>query len=305
MEEFCIPKELQDSEEFHESGVDYTKPVGDYSIPDTYVPKKKGKRETGRGKFNKLKAMLYITTASVVSVAAVQNGEIVAAPEVDYVVDVTLNKDAVNDSTDIGKTGRDVSANLIKTEKDDKPDVSQNKVSSDNKSESVKKDSDLAKETAKPKEEVVEEIECPTCHGTGGSCEECGGRGWIYCTVCNNGIETCVVCHGSGWHVCYGCDGVGSTWCRSCNKTGISPVDGGTCPSCNGTGYEGPCNHCGGTGRETCEECGGKGSYLCMHCHGDPTSITHTCLTCGGNPATCPTCNGTGKIKKPEEKEGE
>ncbi len=139
--------------------------------------------------------------------------------------------------------------------------------------------------------------ECPTCHGVGAFCEECGGLGWVYCTACNNGIETCVVCHGSGWHVCYGCDGVGLTWCRVCNKTGISPYDGGPCPSCNGTGYEGTCNHCGGTGRETCEECGGKGSYLCPHCHGDPKSVTHTCMTCGGNPKPCPDCNGTGKKK--------
>ncbi len=144
---------------------------------------------------------------------------------------------------------------------------------------------------------VISIEECPTCHGTGGLCDECGGLGWVHCKACNNGIETCVVCHGTGSHVCYGCDGVGLTWCRFCNKTGVSPIDGGTCPSCNGTGYEGPCNHCGGAGKVTCEECGGAGSYLCMHCHGNPESVTNTCRTCGGNPTPCPDCNGTGKKK--------
>ena len=169
----------------------------------------------------------------------------------------------------------------------------------DNKDKTPVKPADNTKEVktvAKDTKSITFE-ECPTCHGIGAYCEECGGLGWVYCTACNNGIETCVVCHGKGWHVCYGCDGTGLTWCRFCNMSGISPLDGGTCPSCNGTGYAGPCNHCNGTGRETCEECGGKGSYLCPHCHGDPKSVTHTCMTCGGNPKPCPDCNGTGKKK--------
>lgn len=182
--------------------------------------------------------------------------------------------DSTGDLTDNtpGVTGK---TDIDKTDKTDKPENGD------------KKDTEVIKPS-------VSGDVCPTCHGLGTYCEECGGTGWVHCKACNNGIEICVVCHGSGYHTCYGCWGSGQWPCIVCNQTGIGP-DGNTCNSCGGDGIEGVCPHCGGSGRERCEECGGAGSYLCLHCHGNPESVTHTCRTCNGNPGVCPDCKGTGK----------
>ena len=170
--------------------------------------------------------------------------------------------------------------------------------SGDDKNGTPKPVKDDAKTVEKTVTRTIESItftDCPACNGTGGVCSLCGGDGIFDCNVCNNGIETCVVCHGAGKHICYGCWGEGKNWCRSCNRTGVLSEFGGiTCPSCNGTGWEGPCNHCDGSGYSVCEECGGAGSYVCMHCHGQLWTV---CPDCHGNPAACSSCNGTGKKK--------
>jgi hypothetical protein len=71
-----------------------------------------------------------------------------------------------------------------------------------------------------------------------GPCQDCKGRGKVYCTVCRGGKLKCSACNGQGqdqqtFSTCAACKGVGtlSTTCTSCNGTQQRP-----CPACRGTG---------------------------------------------------------------------
>lgn len=297
MQEYRIPKEQQETTEYNISGTDFVKPVGDYSLPGFSVSEKKKKKEPGKKFINKLKVMLYISAASVVSVAAVTKNEETTRPPaeiIEYVDDVVTGNSTDDIQIDPGYS--DDLQNISPADNNsDTGNDSDTPAEPDPtiKSETAKDTTVMPKEPLKPAN-TAKEIVCPVCNGLGTFCALCGGDGIFDCMVCNNGIETCVVCHGAGWHVCYGCGGSGLWPCLSCNQTGVLAEFGGiTCPSCGGDGIAGACPHCGGTGRETCEECGGNGSYLCMHCHG---KLWEVCPECKGNPPTCTYCNGAGKL---------
>lgn len=64
------------------------------------------------------------------------------------------------------------------------------------------------------------------------------------------------------------------------------------CPRCEGTGR---CVDCQGTGHTACPTCGGQGQRV------TPRGQPFTCRTCNGSgkitcPTACPSCNGTGSI---------
>jgi len=137
-------------------------------------------------------------------------------------------------------------------------------------------DDQLKKRLRYYKKNLIEEIECDLCSGSG-NCKTCDGSG-----DCDN-------CQGTG--DCNSCSGSG--YCGKCNGT----TD---CPDCEGSGKSGwfsRCETCGGNG--VCIRCNGHG--MCITCDG-----TGNCKKCEGNgnclgcqgSGSCPKCKGKGTIRK-------
>lgn len=103
---------------------------------------------------------------------------------------------------------------------------------------------------------------------------------------------TCSTCNGSGLIVCPYCHGTG---------TDSTPHK---CTQCGGSGYMyTQCILCGMYGDETCKNCGGTGrsTVKCMYCGGSGTiegGICHHCDIMKGYKQQCPTCFGSGVVKK-------
>ncbi len=113
------------------------------------------------------------------------------------------------------------------------------------------------------------------------NCLNCGGTGKILCPRCNGTGSYKVIC---SW--CNGSGGHSRSRCMYCNGKGYTEDDvfgsgNHNCINCNGTGYmENRCEHCSGTGYEskTCDIYAEFGQSKHM--------------------VTCPTCNGSGRIRK-------
>ena len=128
-------------------------------------------------------------------------------------------------------------------------------------------DDEIIKRLEDYQSDLINEIECDRCGGTG-ECINCEGTG------------NCQVCGGTG--DCLDCEG--SALCPNCNGSS-------DCPECDGSGKTGwfsTCEVCGGSG--TCVECGGHG--MCETCEG-----TGNCTSCKGN-GNCSECQGSGVCSK-------
>jgi len=73
-----------------------------------------------------------------------------------------------------------------------------------------------------------------------GPCNDCKGRGRVYCTMCRGGKTKCVACNGTGQ------DLQTFSTCAACKGASVMTT---TCPTCNGT-QQRPCPACRGTGRK-------------------------------------------------------
>jgi len=113
---------------------------------------------------------------------------------------------------------------------------------------------------------------CNACKGTGQHggwpCQQCGGTGTVIqpCPPSLPFLEALGGCGGTGWKTCSRCGGTMQEQVR--------------CPTCSGTGRQGPCPRCGGTGRI---------EIKCRSCT-DGTRW-EACTTCGGT-VVCPVCKG-------------
>ena len=103
---------------------------------------------------------------------------------------------------------------------------------------------------------------------------------------------TCSTCNGSGLIVCQYCHGTG---------TDTTPHP---CTQCGGRGYTyTQCILCGVYGDEVCKNCGGTGKNKVeyIYCGGSGTiksGICHHCDIMKGYKQQCPTCCGSGVVKK-------
>ena len=137
-------------------------------------------------------------------------------------------------------------------------------------------DDQLKKRLKHYKKNLIKDIECDLCNGSG-NCPTCNGSG--NCDNCK-GTGNCNSCEGSGY--CENCDG--TTDCPDCDGSGKSGWFS-RCETCGGNGI---CTHCNGHGM--CETCDGTGD--CQECKGNGN-----CLDCQGS-GSCPECNGKGTIKR-------
>jgi len=138
-------------------------------------------------------------------------------------------------------------------------------------------DDDQLKERLKHyKKNLIKDIECDLCKGSG-DCPTCSGSG--DCDNCK-GTGNCNSCHGSGY--CEKCKG--TIDCPDCDGSGKS----GWFSRCDTCGGNGICTHC--TGHGMCITCDGTGD--CTRCEGNGN-----CLDCQGS-GSCPRCNGKGTIRK-------
>ena len=126
------------------------------------------------------------------------------------------------------------------------------------------------------KKNLIKDIECDLCKGSG-DCPTCSGSG--DCDNCK-GTGNCNSCHGSGY--CEKCKG--TIDCPDCDGSGKS----GWFSRCDTCGGNGICTHC--TGHGMCITCDGTGD--CTICEGNGN-----CLDCQGS-GSCPRCNGKGTIRK-------
>lgn len=92
----------------------------------------------------------------------------------------------------------------------------------------------------------------------------------IHCSGTGKSSFSCAVCHNTGQMKCYSCGGHGKVSCTVCHGTGSYSNYGerSTCISCSGTGKI-SCSICYGVGSRSCTACPGTGANgLCAYCAG-------------------------------------
>jgi len=180
-------------------------------------------------------------------------------------------------------------------------------------------------------------VTCTQCKGQlQFKCTRCEGGGELYCGTCRGDTRVaCGTCSGSGQLRCSTCSGGGQvtvyeseTQSRQVrkllsagfNENGQPYEEWGyeteyytvqvprqqTCTTCGGSGGEGACGRCEGTGKVTCSTCSGSGTVSCPKCGGSGQvkcgkcrgTGKIACPDCRGKPIRCPVCQGKKQLGK-------
>ena len=92
MQEYYIPREVSLPDEYHFSENEIKKPPEEFHMPKEPLEEEKksepaGKKERGTSLFKKLKGMLYVSAASVITIVGINNGITTPAPQTEAVTE--------------------------------------------------------------------------------------------------------------------------------------------------------------------------------------------------------------------------